>query len=156
MPRGRRRAATVLGAFATAEALTVAFGGAAWATTVSSTTAQFTVNGVVYQTRASLVVNSYPEGGVAGGLTNLNPTYSALPAGWAGLYCRLFKNNALAAQAGWQNNTGPIGPYNNFNIDCFPEGWQPAASWYSQGQTRHWTGTGYTYYNTYPTPSLNT
>lgn len=77
---------------------------------------------------------------------------AAVPTGYMGVQARLFKNDALYASTSMSYNSSSA-----YGISNVTQGGQsfPSGTYYSKGVTAAYTGTGYSTYSTFQSPSIN-
>jgi hypothetical protein len=110
-----------------------------------------TVNGHTYETQ-SLMYTQEPGSPSDWGYTDLwTEGGGDVAAGWMGANARKFKNGSVCEQTGYQYN-----PYSNNlqgaladNTAC------GSGTYYSYGTIALWNGSGYNYYYSEQSPSLN-
>jgi hypothetical protein len=75
---------------------------------------------------------------------------NGVPAGWMGVDARSFKNGSLCVQTGYQFNPGTYYSwYSRTSTGC------GSGTYYSYGVIAAWNGSGYNYYYSQQSPSLN-
>jgi len=117
----------------------------------------YTCNGYSYKNRNSISTGvDISNTKYASGMTyvEINESSRNIPAGYAGVYTRVYNSNsALVADSGNWNYTssGTAG----LGISARLNNAKANDSYYCQGSTRAWNGTSYYTYSTFATPSLN-
>ena len=99
------------------------------------------------------------EGSYVGGISQIySSNYSSgqnIPAGYMGVYARVYVNDSLRSSSGWTYNTGK-GNAMSTCTDVFDVFLNPAEGIvFSQGKFALYNGNGYNEYSTNRTPSLD-
>jgi len=149
-PKHRRRwwAAAFLLAF-----LLSATSGAALAGTATSSSGYYTINGINYRNYAAINTN-HGFNHQAYGVTVVTPRNTSAGSGWVGALPRRHNSSgALLCTGTWKYNSGTLAVNQFLNpTGCFINN---HSIYSSKGQTRGWTGSGYSTYNTFLTPNQN-
>lgn len=108
------------------------------------------VNGHNYWTN-SIIQTQQPGSPSVWAVTNVGPTSGTVGAGWMGADARKFKNGSLCEETGYL--------YNGSSTDAWGAIAHSTAcgsgTYYSYGVIAVWNGSGYNYYYSQQSPSLN-
>lgn len=142
--------------WATVFVATFVFGatsGGALAGTASSAYGYYTVNGINYKNNAAINTN-HDFNHQAYGVTLVRSTNVKIPSGWAGALPRRHNSSgALLCTGTWTYNSGELAVNTPLNPSgCFINN---HSIYSTKGQTRGWTGSSYSTYNTFLSPNQN-
>jgi hypothetical protein len=112
----------------------------------------YSVNGVDYLTKNYIQTNTTGTPNYAAAWTFVDKSgNSSIPTGWAGAQARLFdEHGTLLDISGWSYNTNSNGVEALAYVFDLPVG----GSYYSEGLTRAWHGSGYWTFSSFRTPNV--
>lgn len=113
----------------------------------SSPTKRYTVYSYTYDNMASIWI--WSNGAQA--RTDVDSINGTVPAGYIGLYCRLYNSSGtLKKSSGWVYNDNPLVGFSTGTQTLNASG-----TYYSKGASKAYNGNGYNSYDTYQSPNLS-
>ncbi len=108
-----------------------------------------TVNGYSYYNQSSIEDGSSGWAGTSTGTTNSVSAPSGYMGAWAGLWS---SNGVLCKQTSWYYNSGSAIA---IGLATAPGSFCGTGNYYSYGESKAYTGSGYIAYHTYQSPTQN-
>ncbi len=134
-------------------AFAVSFSSVAEAGTATSARGVYTVSGVRYLNKAT-IMTQVPTPTSIQGLTATGPDTTSASAGWVGSLGRAIdaSNNSLVCSSVWSYNTATLSAGSYHTALCVTYG---TGAWYSKGKSKAYSGSAWSEWFTFPSPNQN-
>jgi hypothetical protein len=107
----------------------------------------YSANGVAYMSGAAVSTSS----GKVSAVVTAGPTSRSVPAGWVGVNSKIFTSTgALKCASGWVYNAAALAKNTGVYAYCDK---RLSGTFYADGETRAWTGSGYATYGANRSPN---